>query len=83
MRYNVLSVKPIDGFRLWLRFADGKEGIYDMSPLLDSGIFRRIGDPAMFERAKVVGISVEWPCGVDIAPEELYENCIEDKAGVA
>lgn len=76
MYYDVKSVKAMEGMRLELSFADGKRGVYDMSPLLGQGIYRRISDPAVFSMARVEGISVEWPFGVDIAPEELYENCV-------
>lgn len=40
------------------------------------GVFERLSDPAEFRAARSDGFTVVWPSGLDIAPEELYENCV-------
>jgi len=34
---DVLRLKALDGYRLWLRFTDGSEGARDLSDLIASG----------------------------------------------
>lgn len=75
MRYSVKNAKAIDNSRLYLEFEDGRRGIYDMSPLLPQGVFRKLCDPDLFRTVQSDGFTAVWSNGLDIAPEELYEHC--------
>ena len=79
MYYHVKKGRPLDGTRLWLEFEDGKQGVYDMAPIMDEGVFAKLKDPTLFGAACSDGFTVVWPCGLDIAPEELYEHCTEHR----
>lgn len=85
MLVDVTSVRPLPGFRLLLTFEDGKRGIYDVEPLLDKGVFRRLRNNALFNQVTVELGSVAWPGDLDIAPETLWEDCkpITDEALLA
>ena len=72
---DVIDVAPLPDYRVRLLFEDGKRGIYDVSPLVGIGVFRQLEDPRVFDAVHVEYGTVAWPGGVDIAPEELYENC--------
>jgi hypothetical protein len=76
MKWIVKSVKPLDDYRLALLFTDGKQGIYDVKPLLDFGVFRSLKDKTIFNSVRVETPSIAWVNDVDIAPETLYEDCI-------
>lgn len=75
MLVDVTSAEALPGYRLLLAFEDGKRGIYDVRPLLESGVFRRLKDVALFRQVAVELGSVAWPGGLDIAPETLWEDC--------
>ena len=47
-----------------------------MSPLIGAGVFHTLEDPLVFNTLRVEYGTVVWPGGIDIAAEELYENCI-------
>jgi hypothetical protein len=71
---DVLAVKPLEGFRLWVRFSDGREGVADLS-----GLRKRTGpmvqplkDPVFFARVFVEAGVPTWPNGYDYAPSALY-----------
>ena len=34
---DVLRLRPLDGYRLWLRFTDGTEGVRDLSDVMAKG----------------------------------------------
>lgn len=76
MYYSVKNAWAIDDTTLYVEFDDGRRGTYDMSPLIGEGVFSQLADASEFKAARSDGFTVVWPCGLDIAPEELYENCI-------
>nr|WP_275100629.1 DUF2442 domain-containing protein [Olsenella uli] len=76
VRFNVRNAWAVDDTTLYLEFHDGRRGTYDMSPLIGTGVFEKLSDPEEFRAARSDGFTVVWPCGVDISPEELYENCV-------
>ena len=82
MLVDVTSVRPLPGYKLLLTFEDGKRGVYDVEPLLERGVFKRLRNNALFNQVAVVLGSVAWPGDLDIAPETLWEDCepIEDGA---
>jgi hypothetical protein len=76
----VASVQPKEDFSLVVAFDDGVEGILDMSPYLDFGVFKKIGDFEQFKRVRIAFDTVEWECGVDLDPEFIGAKCrIADK----
>jgi hypothetical protein len=46
--------------------------IFDVKPYLHRGIFVRLQDRALFQAARVVAGSVEWPGGLDLSYDTLY-----------
>ena len=71
----VAKVAPNEDFTLSVRFDNGQEGVLDMKPYLDFGVFRRIKDHAEFKRARVAFDTIEWDHGVDLDPEFIYAKC--------
>lgn len=73
---DVVEARPLSDYRIALLFEDGKRGIYDASPLIGAGVFHTLEDPLVFNALRIEYGTVVWPGGIDIAAEELYENCI-------
>src|SRR5687767_6585867 len=74
---TVTHVRHTSGHTLWLRFSDGVEGHVDMSDWLDGPAFARLREPALFEQVRLAPmLTIEWPNGVDIAPEALYDRLV-------
>lgn len=71
---KVVEVRPLDGYRLWLRFQDGVSGIVDLSTELWGPMFEALKDQALFAQVSVHPEldTVTWPNGADLAPEFLY-----------
>ena len=84
MLYDVVEVKALPGFRLWVRFEDGLEGEADLTDLAGHGVFQRwIDNPSEFLRAMVDPDSgtVVWPGGLDVAPDRLYQDIARSSEG--
>ena len=77
MLYDVVAVRALDPFRIWVRFEDGLEGEADLSHLAGRGVFKRwVDNPSEFAQAAVDPDSgtVVWPSGLDVAPDRLYSD---------
>jgi len=72
---EVVSVRPMDNYNLWVRFSTGETKTADMTPLLDRPAFQPLRDMDIFKGVYVdYGVPV-WNEGeIDIAPEYLYDN---------
>ena len=68
----VEDVRPLDDQRLEILFENGEVRVFDMKPYLQRGVFVRLRDPAVFQAARVVARSVEWPGEVDLSYDTLY-----------
>ena len=77
MHPAVTQVKVTDGYVLQLCFDNGEKGELDMSPYLDFGVFSRLKNKTDFEKAKVSFDTIEWPCGVDLDPEFVYQKTVK------
>jgi len=75
MYQAVVSVHPNEDFSITVVFEDGVEGVLDMSPYLDFGVFKKIKDFEQFKRAHIAFDTVEWECGADLDPEFIRAKC--------
>lgn len=75
MLKDVVEVKPLNGYRLHIRFEDGAEGEVEVAGLVEfHGVFAPLRDQIVFDQARVdpnLG-TVVWPGGADLDPDVLY-----------
>jgi hypothetical protein len=70
---KVMEVRPLERYRVWLRFSDGAQGELDLSDLAGRGVFAAWADPALFKAVHTeAGGGIEWPRGIDMCPDALY-----------
>lgn len=72
MLLDVIRVEAKPDYRLLIEFENKEKRIFDLTPFLDVGVFRRLKDTSLFRAAHVEGGTVAWPGEIDIAPETLY-----------
>jgi len=67
------EVKPLDGYRIWLRYADGVEGEIDLSDLAGCGVFEAWQDRRVFETVHIdESGAIAWEGNLDLCPDALY-----------
>lgn len=76
---RLLKVEPLKDYRLYLKFEDEKEGIFDVMPYIKGSWFGELSDPAYFRQVRVTEQGIEWPNEQDIAPHELYDDLVVSK----
>jgi hypothetical protein len=77
MLQDIVEVRPIGGYRLYLRFEDGVAGELDLAGRFQiDGVFAPLRDSAAFAQMRIhpeLG-SVVWPSGADLDPDVLYSE---------
>ncbi|GHU31922.1 molybdopterin-guanine dinucleotide biosynthesis protein MobA [Spirochaetia bacterium] len=74
MYLSVNKVQPLYDYKLELTFENNEIKIFDVKPYLDTGVFKTLKDENFFKRVKVSYDTIEWPNGIDLDPEVLYEK---------
>lgn len=72
---KVCGVRPLDNYKLWLRFQNGETKIFDFDELLSCLAFVPLKNKRVFDSVYIDYGTVVWNDGeIDIAPEYLYDN---------
>jgi hypothetical protein len=72
-RPRIVTVEPLEGYVLQLRFSDGSTRDVDLTDELWGPMFEPLRDPCLFRRVTVdteLG-TVVWPNGADVDPDVL------------
>jgi hypothetical protein len=79
---RVVNVRPLAGYKLWVRFSDGLEGEYAVDPNRRGGVFDSLADPAVFNAVSTNNDfgSVEWPGGIDLCPIAMHQESVATSA---
>jgi len=70
---RAVQAVPLDRFRLWLKYADGIEGVVDLSDLACRGVLEAWSARDVFEAVTVnESGAIIWPGEIDLCPDALY-----------
>ncbi len=83
MYIPVKTAKPLDGYKLQIKFKNGEERIFDLTPYLAIGKFSELRDIRLFNSVTVKFDSIEWANHLDIDPEFLYAHSVAMKPRLA
>ena len=71
--FKIAEVKVLQGYRLWLRYADGVEGEVDLSDLSGRGVFAAWNERRFFESVRIdESGALAWGDDLDLCPDALY-----------
>lgn len=76
IRPRAIAVKALDDYKILVTFNNGESRIFDVKPYFNFKLFKELQSIELFQGVRVAGLSVEWPNGVDICPDELYYDSI-------
>ena len=77
MNPRVKNVKPEVDYTLHLWFTNGEEGVLDMKPYLDKGIFRDLRDLSMFNSVRPFIGTIQWANEADLCPDTVYLDSVK------
>jgi len=74
--YYPIDVKPLEQYRLLITFDNNEQRVFDVTPYLSDSFFAPLQNTAIFKSVKINPLTVEWPGGIDMCPDELYYNSV-------
>jgi len=77
MNPRVTNVKPEKNYTLHLWFNNGEEGVLDIKPYLDKGIFRELQDMSMFNSVRPFIGTIQWANEADLCPDTVYLDSVK------
>lgn len=74
---DIIEVRALDKYYIYLKFKTGEEKIYDMSEHIQKiKFYEKLKNIEYFKDVKPRGDTIEWKNGEDVAPENLYYESI-------
>ena len=71
---NFIEVIPKEDCTLYIRTEDGRAGIFNVKPYLNSEAFAPLKDKQEFEQVRNGGYFVEWQCGADLSADTIQSR---------
>lgn len=68
---RIAEIVPKDDYLLYIVTDDGKTGLFDVKPYLDSEAFAPLKDKTKFERIHNGHYFIEWDCGADLSADTI------------
>ena len=72
MSPDVISVKPLQDYKLLVQFETGESRKFDVGPLLDFPVYQRLRKAGYFSSARVENGTVVWDEQCDLSPDSIY-----------
>jgi len=68
-----IELKPLENYRIWVKFSDGVEGVVDLSDLVGKGVFSAWRDEREFQKVHIgAGGEIAWGEEIDLCPDAIY-----------
>ena len=70
---KITEVRPLENYKLFLRFDDDVSGVVDLSDVAGRGVFEAWNRDGIFEKVRVTKPgALAWPGELDLCPDALY-----------
>jgi len=68
-----IEVKPLENYRIWVKYSHGVEGVVDLSDLVGKGVFAVWNDYREFQKVHIgPGGEIAWSEEIDLCPDAIY-----------
>lgn len=71
---NIIEIIPKDNYLLYVKVEDGRTGLFDVSPYLESEAFAPLKDRSEFMRIRNGKYFIEWDCGADLSADTIQKR---------
>ena len=79
--WDVVEVKPLPEYGLFVRFADGLSGQVQLREEDFAGALSPLRDSRFFEQVFLDQGAVAWLGEIDLAPDAMYEQVARQRTG--
>jgi len=75
-----IEVKPLNDYRIWVKYSDGTEGVADLSDLAGDGVFSLWNDYREFQKVHLGPHGeIVWNDEVEICSDSIYMKITDKK----
>ena len=71
---KIISVEPLDDYKIILTFSNNEKRIKDMKPYLNKGVFKKLKDKNFFNSVHISFDTISWDDEIDLCADTLYET---------
>lgn len=68
---NIVEIIPKENYLLYVKSDDGRSGLFDLTPFLESEAFEPLKNRKEFERIRNGRYFIEWACGADLSADTI------------
>ncbi len=68
---NIAEIITKDDYMLYVKADDGKSGLFDVKPYLESEVFAPLKDRTEFDRVHNGKYFIGWECGADLSADTI------------
>lgn len=68
---QVVELSPKENYLLHVGLSNGMEGVFDVSPWLEMGIFRELKDRDYFRQVRITYGGIAWPNEQDFSADTI------------
>jgi hypothetical protein len=68
---NIAEITPKEDHVLYVKSDDGRAGLFDVTPFLESEAFEPLKNREEFERIHNGRYFIEWACGADLSADTI------------
>lgn len=74
--YKLIEVKPLNDFKILLKYSNGVSGEYDLSKVIQRNDFKILRSEKIFNQVFIDEKTndVCWPCGVSLCKNAIYRQ---------
>lgn len=74
--YKLIEVKPLENFKLFLRYSNGVKGEYDLNSVIKKDEYRILRSEKIFNQVFIDEKTndIFWPCGVNLCKSAVYRQ---------
>lgn len=71
---EVIEIKTLENYLIWLKFSDGQEKVVDLKPFIGKGFTKELLTIDKYNEVFIEpGGGIAWPNGFDLCPNFLHE----------
>lgn len=74
---KITQVKAQNNYMLFVKLSNNREGLFDVSPYIDKGIFKELKQKAYFRQVRLAFGGVAWPHEQDFSADTIAVELID------
>ncbi|WXT99535.1 MAG: hypothetical protein Ctma_0234 [Catillopecten margaritatus gill symbiont] len=68
---KVIEVKANENYTLDVKLSNGMEGLFDVKPYMDKGVFKQLKDKGIFKNVYPQSVGIAWHTGQDLSADTI------------